>query len=158
MHNHSLGALEMLALRKPVLSDVPAMHLLMQPLIRSEALLPRTPRSIVEHLRDYTLAVDENDEVVGLASLSLVEVHLAELGAVVCQQPDLAKALVSRVLNEARELGVARVFVLAPDPSTYEALGFQQTEMVDLPEKRDRQCLRCPRLPRCRQVALIKDL
>jgi len=148
----------MLALRKPRLADVPAMHHLMEPLIRSEALLPRTPRAIVEHLRDYTLAVDDQDRVIGLASLSLVEVHLAELGAVVCAQPDLMGALVSRVLDEAREIGVQRVFVLAPDAAAYESFGFQVTEIADLPEKRDRQCLRCPRLPRCRQVALVKDL
>ncbi len=148
----------MLALRKPRLSDVSAMHHLMQPHIRSEALLPRTPRAIVEHLRDYTLAVDEDDTVVGLASLSLVEVHLAELGAVVCQQPELMEALVTRVLDEAREMGVQRVFVLAPEATAYEALGFSVTAISDLPEKRDRQCLRCPRLPRCRQVALVKDL
>lgn len=148
----------MLALRKPRLSDVPAMHVLMQPLIRSEVLLPRTPRAIVEHLRDYTLAVDEDDRILGLASLSLVEVHLAELGAVVCQRPELLEALVSGVLNEAREIGVQRVFVLAPESSAYEGLGFTVTQIADLPEKRDRQCLRCPRLPRCRQVALVRDL
>ena len=148
----------MLAFRKPRLSDVPAMHLLMEPHIRSEALLPRTPRAIVEHLRDYTLAVDEEGVVIGLASLSLVEVHLAELGAVVCQQPELMGSLVTRVLEEAQEIGVQRVFVLAPESAAYEALGFQVTEIADLPEKRDRQCLRCPRLPRCRQVAMVRDL
>ncbi len=148
----------MLAFRKPRLSDVPAMHLLMEPHIRSEALLPRTPRAIVEHLRDYTLAVDEEGAVVGLASLSLVEVHLAELGAVVCQQPELRSSLVTRVLEEAQEMGVQRVFVLAPESTAYEILGFKVTEIADLPEKRDRQCLRCPRLPRCRQVAMVRDL
>jgi amino-acid N-acetyltransferase len=158
MHSHTIEVSAMLALRKPRLSDVPAMHSLMEPLIRSEALLPRTPRAIVEHLRDYTLAVDEDDQVVGLASLSLVEVHLAELGAVVCQQPELMATLVSRVLEEAREIGVQRVFVLAPETDAYEALGFHSAEIADLPEKRDRQCLRCPRLPRCRQVALVQDL
>ncbi len=147
----------MLALRKPQVSDVPSMHALMQPHMRTEALLPRTPRAIVERLRDYTVA-ERDGLLVGLASLSVVEVHLAELGAVVCRQPELMATLVGRVLDEAREIGVERVFVLAADPDPYLALGFECTEISDLPEKRDRQCLRCPRLPRCRQVALVRTL
>ena len=147
----------MLALRKPTVSDVPVMHQLMAPHVRREELLPRSRRQIVEHLRDYVFA-EQDGELVGLASLSLVECHLAELGAVVCQNPDLLKRLVGVALEEAQSVGIQRVFVLAPSPGIYEELGFEQVEIQALPEKRDRQCLRCPRLPRCRQVPLVYEI
>ena len=147
----------MLALRKPNVSDVQAMHQMMVPEVVREALLPRSRRQIVEQLRDYVIA-EENGELVGLASLSLVECHLAELGAVVCQKPELLARLVHVALEEAKAVGVKRVFVLAADAEPYVALGFEQVEIQALPEKRDRQCLRCPRLPRCRQIPLVYEI
>ena len=147
----------MLHLRKPTVIDVPRMHHLMQPHILKEALLPRSERNIVERLRDYTV-VEDGGDVVGLVSISLVELHLAELGAVVCEEPEHLAQLVDAALAEARSLGVKRVFVLAPEAAPYEALGFERATLADVPEKRDRQCLRCSRLPRCRQVVLQKDL
>jgi len=147
----------MFAVRKASVADVGAMHQLMVPHVRSEVLLPRSPRQIVESLRDYVVA-EEDGEIVGLAALSLVECHLAELGAVVCERPDLMERLVQVALDEARSVGVDRVFVLAQDAVPYERLGFQKVEIQALPEKRDRQCLRCSRLPRCRQIPLVREL
>ncbi|MCP4804245.1 MAG: hypothetical protein GY884_02770 [Proteobacteria bacterium] len=147
----------MLALRKPTVADVPAMQSLMAPHVLNEELLPRTRLSIVKGLRDYTL-VEDDEGLVGLASVSLVDVHLAEIGAVVCREPELLDELMTAVLEEAKSMGVDRAFILAADPAPYESLGFVRAEMSALPEKRDRQCLRCPRLPRCRQVALVRHL
>lgn len=144
-------------LRKPTVNDVSQMHQLMAPHVRKEVLLPRSRRHIVENLRDYVVAED-NGRLVGLASLSLVECHLAELGAVVCEKPELLSRLVSVALDEAQSVGIQRVFVLAAEPDPYLELGFSRVEIQALPEKRDRQCLRCSRLPRCRQVPLVYEI
>jgi amino-acid N-acetyltransferase len=147
----------MLALRKPTVEDVDRMQALMAPHVLSEALLPRTRLDLVRGLRDFVLA-EEDGELIGLASVSLVDVHLAEVGAVVCERPESLHELMEAVLDEARSMGVNRAFVLASDPEPYRALGFERTQLSALPEKRDRQCLRCPRLPRCRQVPLVRSL
>ena len=73
------------------------------------------------------------------------------------KQPEHMAELLDAVLEEARSMGVDRAFILAPDPEPYAAHGFQRTELSALPEKRDRQCLRCPRMPRCRQVPLVRS-
>ena len=130
-------------LRKPTVADVTVMHAMMRPHIVSEALLPRTRLSIVQGLRDYVVAI-QDEKIVGLASVSLIDVHLAEVGAVVCDQPEVLESLMVHVLAEARQMGVDRVFVLAPEPLPYERLGFSPAELTELPEKRDRQCLLCP--------------
>ncbi len=48
----------MLELRKPTVRDVSMMHKLMAPHVRSEVLLPRSQRHIVENLRDYVAPND----------------------------------------------------------------------------------------------------
>jgi amino-acid N-acetyltransferase len=147
----------MLELRKPTVADVPNMHAMMRPHVLAEALLPRTRQGIAQGLRDYVVA-EEDGQIVGLASVRLVDLHLAEVGAVVCDQPEIRTALLTRILSEVQALGVQRAFILAPEADPYEELGFTRATMEQLPEKRDRQCLRCSRLPRCRQIPLVKEL
>ena len=147
----------MLLLRKPTVRDVPRMIELMAPGVRNEALLPRSARAVVERLRDYVV-VESRGELVGLASVSLLSAALAEVGAVVWQDAAQLGLLLDAALDEARALGVSRAFVMAPDAAPYEALGFTRQPIASLPEKRDHQCLRCARLPRCRQLALVKEL
>lgn len=144
-------------LRKPTVADVPSIVALLEPHVLSLRLLPRTARQIVERLRDYTLAI-EDGVVVGVASVSLVDTYLAEVGALAARRTDVEQTLLLNVLDEARAMGVDRAFVLTDDPALYEGVGFERRSLADLPEKRDRQCLRCARLPRCRQQALEVSL
>ena len=68
----------MLDLKKPTISDVADMVRLMAPHIHAERLLPRSPRQVVERLREYWVA-RAGDELVGVASLALVDFGLALL-------------------------------------------------------------------------------
>lgn len=151
----------MIQLRKPTVADVPQIVELLRPHVLAERLLPRSPRQVAERLRDFLLAerrVDGRTELVGVASISLVDTYLAEVGAIAANDPDIEAALVRQLLAEATEMGVADAFVLTDAPELFEGLGFRRTRVQDIPEKRDRQCLRCSRLPRCRQVALTIPL
>lgn len=151
----------MIQLRKPTVADVPQIVELLRPHVLAERLLPRSPRQVAERLRDFLLAerrVDGRTELVGVASISLVDTYLAEVGAIAAADPDIEAALVRQLLAEATEMGVADAFVLTDAPELFEGLGFRRTRVQDIPEKRDRQCLRCSRLPRCRQVALTIPL
>ena len=142
-----------LTLRKPVLADVPAMMSLMSPHILSERLLPRSGRQVAERLREYVVVTDTQG-VVGVGSVSIVDLDLAEVGALAADEPHVESTLIDALLHEARTLGAPRAFVLTHDPSPFERCGFVRTSLSSLPQKRDRQCLHCPRMPRCQQVAL----
>ncbi len=143
----------MIDLRRPTVSDVPAMISLMAPHIRAERLLPRTPRQVVERLREYWVAA-RADTIIGVGSLSLVDFDLAEVGVVAGESSDVERRLLDALLADARALGVPRAFVLTSDPALFEDCGFRPTTLDALPQKRDRQCLHCPRLATCQQVAL----
>jgi amino-acid N-acetyltransferase len=144
-------------LAKPTVAQVPAILELIGPEIAREAVLPRTARQIAERLRDYTVAL-RGDEVVGVASISLVDLHLAEVGVLQATLPGIASTLLDAVLDEARTMGVGRAFVLTADPARFEAEGFTRRPVQSIPEKYERQCLKCARAPRCRQVALDRPL
>ena len=144
-------------LRKPTVQDVPDILRLLERAIVDEAVLPRTALQVAERLRDYTLVV-EAGAVTGVASISLVDLHLAEVGVVVGPDAETEGRLVDWLMAEAEVMGVTRTFVLTDKADRFEAWGFTRTALAALPEKRDRQCLRCPRLPRCRQVALERNL
>ncbi len=143
------------------MADIPAMVAMLRPHAAAERLLPRTARQVAERLRDYVLAErigPHGAELAGVASLSLVDLHLAEVGALAATAPEVEAALVSWLLDDAATVGVSDAFVLTADPDLFESLGFSRAELAAIPEKRDRQCLRCSRLPRCRQVALTRPL
>ncbi len=144
-------------LRKPKVGDVPSMVALMSPHVMSERLLPRTSRQVAERLRDYVVA-EHSGDIIGLASVTLVDLHLAEVGALVAADEAVETRLIDAVLCEAAEMGVSRAFVLTDALEPWQRRGFAPTTVSRIPEKRDRQCLRCPRLPRCRQVALEIEL
>lgn len=143
----------MVELRRPTVSDVPAMVALMAPHIRAERLLPRTPRQVVERLREYWVAA-RADTVIGVGSLSLVDFDLAEIGVVAGESSAVERHLLETLLFEARTLGVGRAFVLTHDPRLFEDCGFRPTTLDALPQKRDLQCLHCNRLATCQQIAL----
>ncbi|MCB9741075.1 MAG: hypothetical protein H6741_17390 [Alphaproteobacteria bacterium] len=147
----------MLVLRRPRVTDVDSMLHLMEPHVRSGALLPRNRRQVLERLRDFSIA-EERGKVVGLMSLTVVGEDLAELGALVWAREEQLRTLVTAALDEARSLGVERVVALVSDPGALGALGFREVAVETVPEKYERQCLRCPRAPRCRQVALVANL
>lgn len=151
-----------LTLRRPTVADVPAMVALMRPHVLAERLLPRSARQVAERLRDYVVAErrdgDGGRTLVGVASIAPVDTHLAEVGALAAADPETEQALVVHLLDDARSMGVGDVFVLTDAPHLFEELGFMRTDISTIPEKRDRQCLRCARLPRCRQVALSLTL
>ncbi len=144
-------------LRKPTVQDVPAILALLERAIVDEAVLPRTALQVAERLRDYTLAV-EDGVVTGVASISLVDLHLAEVGVLVGPNEETEACLLDWLMAEAEVMGVTRTVVLTDKADRFEAWGCARSSLAALPEKRDRQCLRCPRLPRCRQVALERNL
>ena len=144
-------------LRKPTIVDVSDIVRLVEPAVRQQRLLPRTRLTVTTSLRDYTVA-ESGDGVVGVASIALVDAGLAEVGVLVAPDPTVERRLLSAVLDEVVALGICRAFVLTDDSARYEQHGFRRTTLQALPEKWDRQCLRCARQPRCRQIALEKWL
>lgn len=78
-------------------------------------LLPLTEASICEHIRDFVV-YEEDGKVLGCAALRIFTPELAEIRSVAvshdCVGKGIGKNLVEFCLDEAKEMGVKRVFVL----------------------------------------------
>jgi amino-acid N-acetyltransferase len=74
------------------------------------------------------------------------------------QGKGIGRTLVNACLEEARELGVNKVFALTFKPAFFQKLGFRQIDKDDLPRKVWGECIKCPLFPDCKEEAVIIDL
>lgn len=148
-------------LRRPRLTDVPAISRLLEEYARLGLVLPRTQGQLFRHVREFLVAV-EGDEVVGCASLRIYTPVLAEIGALAvaerCQGRRVGRRLVEALVGEAQELGIRRVFALTLQEPFFHRLGFRTVPMEEVPEKiaadRDEGINRAA----CMKATVVRDL
>ena len=143
------------------LGDVPKIHALITPFADRNEMLHRPLSELYENLRDY-FVIKSEDELIACASLHLVWSDLAEVKAVAVhedyQSHGLGKMLMNRCFDEARELGLATVFVLTHKTDYYAQFGFELVDVMTLPRKVWGECLRCPKFPNCNEYAMVFHL
>lgn len=143
------------------LSDMPDAHKLISYFADQNEMLHRPLSELYENVRDYYVIKDE-DELLACGSLHVVWSDLAEIKAVAVredyQSRGLGTLLMNRCFQEAKELGLATVFVLTHKPAYYEQFGFQLVDVMSLPRKVWGECLRCPKFPHCNEFAMVHHL
>ena len=63
-----------------------------------------------------------------------------------------------RALEEARLMGLPRVFLLTYKPDYFKKFQFRMIDKSLLPHKVWTECINCPKFPDCGEVAMIQDL
>ena len=148
-------------LRKAVIPDVRAIHRLLLGYARDGLVLSRSLAELYEQLRDFYV-YEEDGRVIGAAALNICWEDLAEVRSLVVDAEyegrGVGRQLVEACLEEARQLGIRRVFALTYKPGFFEKLGFAQIEKSELPEKIWGDCMKCAKFPECDEVALSLDL
>lgn len=141
--------------------DAKSMHRLISYFADKGEMLPRALSEIYENIRDY-FVVRERGRVIGCAALHVTWADLAEIRSLAvdeqAQNQRVGSALVQACLEEARELGISRVFCLVRKPRFFKKHGFQPIDKKELPQKVWAECYRCPKFPDCDEVALICHL
>lgn len=151
-----------LPIRKARIRDVHGISSLVERFAALNLMLPRPPSSIYGVIRDFFVAVDPDERVMGCVALSILTDQLAEIRSLAvdpaAQSLGLGRALVEAAMEEGRALGIPRVFALTRVPEFFEKLGFVHTDMKALPQKVWNDCIHCPLFPDCDEVALIREL
>lgn len=128
--------------------------------VRGE-LLPRPEAEVCELLRDFFTCVDAAG-VQACCALHVDLVNLAEVRSLVVrdemQGQGIGAELVKACLHEAQALGIPRVYALTRAPRFFARNGFKAINIYDLPSKVFRDCVRCPKLASCDEVAMIHDI
>ena len=148
--------------RAAVLADVARMEVLMAPFVATGDLLPRTNYDLCRHIKEYVVAEDADNAIVGTASLKVYSTQLAEIAGLAVRDDQqgrgVGRALVESVLDDARALGLTQVFGLTRKPVFFLRLGFGVVEKEQFPLKVWADCARCPRQDACDEVAVALTL
>lgn len=144
-------------------ADVPAVHRLVRHWARAGENLPRSEAEIREAADHGELAVAvRGGAVAACAILAPYDPVLAEIRSVGAD-PDLPRsgagsAVVRHLVAVAALRGIRTVFVLTRAPSFFDRLGFVPTTIDTLPDKIRRDCVGCPRIDRCDEIAMVRPL
>lgn len=126
-------------------------------------LLPRSLSELYEHLRDFYVVEDDvNGKIIAVCALGLCWDDLAEIRSLAVeenyQDHRYGTMLVEKCLEEAKELGLKKIFTLTYVPDYFSKLGFVEVDKSELPHKVWSDCLKCPKFPNCDETALIKKI
>ncbi len=147
--------------RKAVISDIKEIQKLVNEFARKELMIPRAINELYENVRDFVIA-EENGTIKGVCALHVLWEDLAEVRSLAVSKEyhrrGIGRQMVKRCLNEAKSLGIKRVFALTYQPLFFKKLGFMDTDKASLPQKIWGDCIRCPKFPECDEHALIIDL
>ncbi|MEN2994714.1 MAG: N-acetyltransferase [Thermodesulfovibrio sp.] len=148
-------------IRKATVSDVKSIHKLINEFAKKGEMLPRSLNELYENIRDFLIA-EENGEIKGVCALHILWEDLAEIRSLAVkkdsQKKGIGTLLVKKSLNEAKKLGIKRVFVLTYIPEFFKKIGFKNFDKSKLPQKIWGDCIRCPKFPECDEVALIYEI
>jgi amino-acid N-acetyltransferase len=148
-------------IKKAVIGDVKAIHTILNHYANQGLLLPRSLSELYDHLRDYYVLENNDQEnlIQGVCALGICWEDLAEIKCLAVsrdlQDKGFGSELVEACLNDARSLGLARVFTLTYIPDFFVRLGFKEVEKSALPHKIWADCLKCPKFPHCDETALM---
>lgn len=147
--------------RPALIQDVPAMARVINGFASQQLMLPRSHYQIYGSLRDFRVAVID-DEVVGCGALQVVWADLAEIRSLAvlqeCQRRGAGSRLVKALLADARVLGLPRVFCLTYQVDFFREMGFHVIPRESLPHKIWGDCLNCPKFPNCDETAMSLSL
>ena len=102
----------------------------------------------------------EDNNILGVAGLHVLGQDLAEIRSLVVS-PDYAgkgigRKLVNRIISDAPKLGISRVMSFTYETEFFKKCGFKIVARETLPEKVWVDCMNCPKLDCCDEVAMIK--
>jgi amino-acid N-acetyltransferase len=148
-------------IRKAHIADVKAIHKLLNAYARDGLMLSRSLSEIYEALRDFYVW-EEAGEVVGTVCLHICWEDLAEVRSLAVAAElsgrGIGRRLVETCLDEARQLGLRKVFALTYQVDFFARLGFREIEKSELPHKIWGDCMKCPKFPECDEIAMTVEL
>ena len=148
-------------LRKAQIQDVKEIQKLLTFFASRGDMLSRSLSELYEALRDFYI-FEENGKLLGTAALHIVWEDLAEIRSVAVAEDAGRKGvgtqLVQACIDEARAIGLKRLFCLTYKPNFFGKFGFRIVDKSELPHKVWGDCMKCVKFPDCDEIAMIMDL
>jgi amino-acid N-acetyltransferase len=150
-----------LSIRKAVIADVPEIQALVNRFANERKMLSRSLSEIYENVRDF-FVIEDKGAVVGSAALHVFWGDLAEVRALAVasgyQGQGLGRRLITACRNDARRMGIKKIFALTFQQDFFHKVGFTDITKDELPHKVWSDCIKCPMFPNCDEIAVILEL
>lgn len=147
--------------RKAVLNDVQSIHEIVEAFAKKGIMLHRPITEIYDNLRDFFVC-DENGVAVGTCALHICSGDMGEIRSLAVREDrtgrGIGSKLVEACLNEARSLGLKKVFALTYKSRFFQRLDFRVISKEVLPHKIWGDCIKCVKFPNCDEIAVITEL
>jgi len=149
-------------IRKAKIADAKKIYSLISFWAKRRRLLERSLDNIYENIRDFWVC-QKGREILGVCALHIVGwQNLAEIRSLAVSENHLKKKigikLVKACIEEAKSLGVKKIFVLTFVEGYFRKIGFKKIAKSKLPHKIWKECINCVHFPNCKEKALILDL
>jgi amino-acid N-acetyltransferase len=124
-------------------------------------MLHRSLESVYESLRDF-LVCRQDGRLEGCAAMSISWKDLGEIRSLAVaplrRGKGIGRQLVAAAVQQGRELGLKRIFVLTYEPGFFVKCGFRTVDKAALPTKVWRDCIHCPSADACDEAAMLLEL
>jgi amino-acid N-acetyltransferase len=148
-------------IRKAKIGDVKEIQKLLTSFASRGEMLSRSLSELYDALRDFYV-FEEEGKLLGTSALHIIWEDLAEVRSVAVSEAAGRRGIGSQVvgacLEEARSLGLKRLFCLTYKPDFFAKFGFVIVDKSELPHKVWGDCIKCVKFPDCDEIAMILDL
>jgi amino-acid N-acetyltransferase len=135
-----------------------------EPLIRNFAaenlMLPKSTDQLARAFREFVVAVDAEDTLLGCGALRIYTEDLGEICSLAVdrhyQNAGIGRLIVQQLIGNARALELETVFALTLRPDFFAKMGFQVTPKETFPLKVWADCRSCPKLHACDEIAVAR--
>lgn len=145
--------------RRAILPDVEQIHQLIAVYSPDGTLLPRTLAELSENVRDFTV-VEDDGEIIACGALHFYGRHLTEIRSIAVSPEykgrGAGRILIEALLEEAEHHKIKCVCLFTRIPDFFAKFGFEYASREVLPDKIYKDCLKCPRLHACDEVAMYR--
>ncbi len=148
-------------IRAAAIGDVPEIHYLLELYASQGNLLPRTMSELYRHLRDF-FVIEVEGKIAACGALEIFTEDLGEVRSLVVDDAyknrGYGRALVQRLIFEAKAIGLRRLMALTYVPAFFHKLGFTTVAKETLPEKVWGICVKCYKFNNCDETAVLLEL
>ena len=145
-------------IRKARMSDALAICEIVNYHAERGRMLHMSLESAYERLRNFLVA-ERDGRIVGCAAVEIAWADLAEVRSLAVSpsfaRRGIGRRLVQAAAEDARGVGVRRLFALTYEREFFERCGFSTIDRQELPSKVWRVCIACPRRTACDETAMM---
>jgi len=148
-------------IRKAKISDIKKIQALINLFAKKDLMLARSLNELYENLRDFWV-YENKGKIIGCVAMHISWDDLAEIKSMAVAKPyqnkGIGSQLITACLDESKDLGAKKIFVLTYKPNFFDKFGFKRIKQSELPHKIWAECINCCKVPNCQEIALLKVL